>query len=114
MLHFQGDWGLANLHRVCGWLAQEVGGRAGPHTRIATRSGRGGADNVRGLRPGRAGRARVYAGKAYPHLRAIGVVPQRDRLVVGVDAALGVTTFVDLRAVAPKLRPRRGRTGAAR
>src|SRR5262245_63717720 len=93
VLHFQGDWGAANLHRVCGWLAQEFGDRAGPHTRIAIWSGRGGADGVRAVGRGRVdiglttpaafaacavdGRG-IYAGEAYPFLRAIGVVPQRD------------------------------------
>jgi hypothetical protein len=26
-LTFQGDWGQANMHRICGWLAQEIGDR---------------------------------------------------------------------------------------
>ena len=24
-LAFRGDWGQANMHRICGWLAQEIG-----------------------------------------------------------------------------------------
>ena len=119
VLHFQGDWGAANLHRVCGWLAQEFGDRAGPHTRVAIWSGRGGADGVRAVGRGQVdiglttpaafaaaaldGRG-IYAGEAYPFLRAIGVVPQRDRLVVAVDRSLGVSSIAGLTTVAAKLR----------
>ena len=118
-LNFQGDWGAANLHRVCGFLAQEVGDRTGPHTAIAIWSGRGGADGVRAVgrgtvevglttpaafaRCGLDGRG-VYAGEAFPHLRAIGVVPQRDRLVVAVHRELGVTLLSELGQCAAKLR----------
>jgi hypothetical protein len=24
ILHLRGDWGTANLHRVCGWISQEL------------------------------------------------------------------------------------------
>src|SRR2546422_5113053 len=48
-LHFYGDWGQANLHRVCGWLVQEVGDRSGPHSRFAIWNGRGGTDAVRAV-----------------------------------------------------------------
>ncbi|MFC4911801.1 TAXI family TRAP transporter solute-binding subunit [Actinomadura gamaensis] len=118
-LHLQGDWGTANLHRVCGWLAQELTDRCGPHTRVGIFSGRGGADAARAVGRGQVhialttpaafaaaaldGRG-VYAGEAVPDLRALGGLPQRDRLVVGVDRSLGVTTFAELRAAAPRLR----------
>ncbi|MGH7907348.1 MAG: TAXI family TRAP transporter solute-binding subunit, partial [Candidatus Binataceae bacterium] len=48
-LQFFGDWGQANLHRVCGWLAQEIGDRAGRYSRFAIWSGRGGTDAVRAV-----------------------------------------------------------------
>jgi uncharacterized protein len=118
-LQFQGDWGGANLHRVCGWLAQELGDRTGPYTRIAIWTGRGGADGVRAVGRGIVdvglttpaafamaaldGRG-IYAGERYPHLRAVGVVPQRDRLVVAVARDLGIGSMSELRASTARLR----------
>ncbi|WP_018658442.1 TAXI family TRAP transporter solute-binding subunit [Actinomadura flavalba] len=117
-LHLRGDWGMANLHRVCGWISQELTDRCGPHTRVATWTGRGFSDSVRAVGRGEVhaalttpaafaaaaldGRG-VYADEHYPDLRALGVVPQRDRLVVGVRRSLGVTSFAELRAAAPAL-----------
>jgi hypothetical protein len=49
---FQGDWGQANLHRVCGWLSQELGDRAPAGSRFGIWSGRGGADAIRALLAG--------------------------------------------------------------
>ncbi|MTD53315.1 TAXI family TRAP transporter solute-binding subunit [Amycolatopsis pithecellobii] len=118
-LHLKGDWGTANLHRVCGWLGQELGNRSGPYSRYAIWNGRGGADNVRAVARGEVdialatpaafaaaaldGRG-VFAGEAVPELRALGVVPQRDRLVVAVRRSLGITSFEQLRAEKPALR----------
>ena len=118
-LHLRGDWGGANLHRVCGWIAQELGDRSGPHTRIATWNSRGFVDAIRAV-----GRDEVqvalttpvafataaldgrgpYQEEFYPGLRALGVVPQRDRLVFGIHKSLGVTTFEELRQAKPALR----------
>ncbi|MER6959941.1 TAXI family TRAP transporter solute-binding subunit [Streptomyces sp. NPDC000618] len=118
-LHLRGDWGSANLHRVCGWIAQELTDRCGPHTRIATWNSRGFSDAVRAVGRGEVqvalatptafvtsaldGRG-VYADEFYPDLRALGVVPQRDRLVVAVHKDLGITTFAELREHKPALR----------
>jgi len=112
-LHFAGDWGQANLHRVCGWLAQELGDRAPSGSRFAIWSARGGTDSVRAVGRGEVdvalttpaafaaaaldGRGR-YAGEPFPQLRALGSVPQNDRLVLAVDADLDVASFADLRA----------------
>src|SRR5712692_833223 len=112
-LHFYGDWGQANLHRVCGWLAQELGDRAPEGSRFAIWSGRGGTDAVRAVGRDEVdvalttpaafaaaaldGRGR-YAGEAFPQLRALGSVPQKDRLVLAVSAELDVASFADLRA----------------
>src|SRR5262249_13281183 len=112
-LHFYGDWGGANLHRVCGWLAQELGDRAPAGSRFAIWSGRGGTDAVRAVGRGEVdvalttpaafaaaaldGRGR-YAGEAYPQLRALGSVPQNERLVLAGDAELDGGSFADLRA----------------
>jgi len=119
MLQFMGDWGQANLHRVCGWLMQEVGDRTGPHSRFATWAGRGGVDAVRAVGRGTvdvalttpAAFARMaldgrgpYAGESYPFLRALGTVPQRDRLVLAIDAAKGIRSFDELRERRPALR----------
>ncbi|MFC9502782.1 TAXI family TRAP transporter solute-binding subunit [Streptomyces sp. NPDC057002] len=118
-LHLRGDWGSANLHRVCGWIAQELADRCGPHTRIATWNSRGFSDAVRAVGRGEVqvavatpaafvtaaldGRG-VYADEFFPDLRALGVVPQRDRLVVAVHKDLGVSTFAQLREHKPALR----------
>jgi TRAP-type uncharacterized transport system substrate-binding protein len=119
VLHLRGDWGTANLHRVCGWVAQELTDRAGPGTRIATWNSRGCVDAVRAVGRGVVdialttpaafavaaldGRG-VYADEKFPQLRALGVVPQRDRLVVAVHRSLEITTFAQLRERKPVLR----------
>ncbi|MDT0307492.1 TAXI family TRAP transporter solute-binding subunit [Streptomyces sp. DSM 44917] len=118
-LHLRGDWGGANLHRVCGWIAQELGDRTGPHTRIATWNSRGFVDAVRAVGRGEVQVALAtpsafvcaaldgrgpYADEHYPDLRALGVVPQRDRLVIGVRKSLGIGSFEELRARRPALR----------
>lgn len=117
-LHFKGDWGSVNLHRVCGWVCQELTDRSGPHTRIAIWNGRGFSDNVRAVGRGEvdvamttpaafaaaalSGRG-IYSDEHYPELRGLGVVPQRDRLVVGVHRSLGITSFAELREREPAL-----------
>ncbi|MBF6341154.1 hypothetical protein IU450_35510 [Nocardia abscessus] len=118
-LQLQGDWGNANLHRVCGWISQELTDRAGPHTRVGIWNGRGFSDNVRAVGRGEVdialttpaaftavaldGRG-TYRDEHYPDLRALGVVPQRDRLVFAVHGDLGVTSFAELRELKPALR----------
>ncbi|MFC6880800.1 TAXI family TRAP transporter solute-binding subunit [Actinomadura yumaensis] len=117
-LHLRGDWGTANLHRVCGWISQELTDRCGPHTRMAVWNGRGCVDAVRAVGRGEVhvalttpaafaaaaldGRG-VYAGEGFPELRALGVVPQRDRLVMGVHRSWDITSFERLRARRPAL-----------
>jgi hypothetical protein len=103
-LAFRGDWGQANMHRICGWLAQEIGDRSPPGSQFAIWSGRGGQDQVAALRSGQADIAVVTPAAAVPLLKpdglcALGVIGQRDRLVVAVDAALPVSTVADLAAV---------------
>jgi TRAP-type uncharacterized transport system substrate-binding protein len=117
-LNLKGDWGTANLHRVCGWISQELTDRCGPYTQVAIWNGRGFIDSVRAVGRGEVDIALttpaafttaaldgsgVYDGEAYPDLRALAVIPQRDRLVVGVHRSLGVTTFADLRNHKPQL-----------
>ncbi len=118
-LHMQGDWGAMNLHRVCGWLSMELTDRCGPGTRMAIWNGRGFVDNVHAVGRGEVDLALVtpaafvraaldgrggYAAGPYPDLRGLGVVPQRDRLVVGISRTFGITSFEQLRAERPALR----------
>lgn len=119
MLHFMGDWGQANLHRVCAWLAQEMGDRSGPYSRFAIWNGRGGTDAVKAVGRGKvdvalatpAAFARMaldgrgpYTDEPLPFLRALGTVPQLDRLVLAIDAAENLHSFDDLRKRRPALR----------
>jgi hypothetical protein len=104
-LAFRGDWGQANMHRICGWLAQEIGDRSPPGSQFAIWSGRGGADQIAALHAGQADIAVVTPAAAVPLLRpgglcALGAIGQRDRLVAVADAALPVSTAADLAAVA--------------
>lgn len=103
-LAFRGDWGQANMHRICGWLAQEIGDRSPHGSRFAIWSGRGGTDQIEALQAGEADIAVVTPAAAVPMLKpeglcALGVIGQRDRLVVAVDASLPVATVADLAAL---------------
>ena len=104
-LAFRGDWGQANMHRICGWLAQEIGDRSPADSEFAIWSGRGGTDQLAALRDGRADIAVVTPAAAVPMLKpdglsALGVIGQRDRLVVVADAALPVAAVADLAGLA--------------
>jgi hypothetical protein len=44
------------------------------------------------------------ADEPFPHLHALGYVPQNDRLIFAVRREFGITSFEDLRAKKPKLR----------
>jgi hypothetical protein len=103
-LAFRGDWGQANMHRICGWLAQEIGDRSPRGSEFAIWSGRGGTDQIAALRAGTADIAVVTPAAAVAMLGpgdlcALGVIGQRDRLVVAVDAGLPVATVADLATV---------------
>lgn len=116
---FQGDWGQANMHRICGWLAQEMGDRCPPGSRFGIWNGRGGLDAYQAVLDGsvdiavatptaaaaalieRSGPIRL---RDSSRLRALGTLPQRDRVVVCVDASLGVTSIEELLSIAPALR----------
>ncbi|WP_433566736.1 hypothetical protein ACQP1O_16970 [Nocardia sp. CA-151230] len=118
-LRFKGDWGGANLHRVCGWLSQELGDRCARGSRFTIANGRGGTDEVHALLAGdvdvailtpTAAAAGIPAGVgplAVPgagQLRALGTVPQIDRLVTCVDAELGVSQMSELADLSSSLR----------
>lgn len=117
-LHMMGDWGIANLHRICGWLAAEIGARSGPGSRFATWNGRGGRDAVDAVLDGRVDTAlfvpacfgrNVIERKGISNrpdvdkLRAIATLPQDDRLVIVADAALKIRTLEDIRQSQPVL-----------
>jgi TRAP transporter TAXI family solute receptor len=118
-LNFKGDWGRANLHRALGWLCYELGRLSGPYTKIGIFNGRGGLDNVRAVGRGEIDVALATpsafcrmaldgkgpcAGEAFPHLRALGQVPQHDRMILAVRRDLGIRSFEDLRRKRPRLR----------
>jgi TRAP transporter TAXI family solute receptor len=118
-LQFRGDWGRANLHRALGWLCAEMVDLCGPRTQIAIWNGNGALDNIRAVGRGdvdvalttpAAFAAMAVKGKgpctaeSFPHLRALGYVPQDDRLVFAIRSELGIKTFDDLRRKKPPLR----------
>jgi TRAP-type uncharacterized transport system substrate-binding protein len=118
-LHMMGDWGIANLHRICGWISAELWRRSPPGSKFATWAGRGGTDAVDAVLNGEvdtalfvpAGFARtIFEGKGICNrldagrLRALGTLPQDDRLVLAIDAGFGITSFAELRAKRPSLR----------
>lgn len=118
-LRFVGDWGGANFHRICAWLTQEFCDRAGPGSRTSIASLRdGGMDGLIQLNAGEADLAictptglvsRSLTGEApfpyaMPHLRAIGTLPQNDRMVLAVDPKFNIRSFEDLKKKKPALR----------
>ena len=118
-VNMMGDWGTANLHRICGWIAAELWRRSPAGSRFATWAGRGGTDAIEAVLDGTVDTALfVPAGfaatvvrglgiSARPdvgRLRALGTLPQDDRLVLAIDASLGIASFADLRRKRPPLR----------
>jgi TRAP transporter TAXI family solute receptor len=118
-VQFQGDWGRTNLHRCLGCLGYELLRLSGPYTRFAIWNGRGQLDNLRAVGRGEVDVAFVVpepfvrmaveglgpcAGEKYPLVRALGYVPQNDRLVMAVRKEFGIRSFEDLRRKKPKLR----------
>lgn len=118
-LHLMGDWGIANLHRICGWVTAELWRRSPGGSKFATWVGRGGTDAITAVLDGEvqtslfvpAGFARtifegrgIYARADVGRLRALGTLPQDDRLVFAIDARYGIRDFATLRARRPALR----------
>jgi hypothetical protein len=118
-LQFQGDWGAANLHRILGWLSQEIVDRTGSGSRIGIWNGRGGLDAVQAVGRGQVDVALavpaafvpmtlqgkgIAKGEAFPNLRALGTMPQTDRLVVAIRREYGIRSFEDFRRKAPKVK----------
>ena len=118
-LRMKGDWGIANLHRICGWLGAEVIGRGGIGSEHITYSGEGGTDAVDAVLDGKVHTAlfvpagfgkTVFEGKGImqrsdvSRLRALATFPQDDRMLLAVDAALDVASLADIRRKQPALR----------
>jgi TRAP-type uncharacterized transport system substrate-binding protein len=120
-LNFVGDWGQANFHRICSWLTQEFCDRAGPRSRVAIWNMRGGG--IEGLQQVFDGEAQLciatpaalipaaLTGEGLfasigpmPSLRTIGVLPQRDRMMLAVHPKFGINSFADLHRLKPALR----------
>ena len=120
-LRFVGDWGGANFHRISSWLTQEFCDRAGPASRTSISSLRdGGLDGVFQVNAGEAdlaictptalvsksitGEAPGLFSEPMPHLRAIGTLPQNDRMVFALDPKFNITSFEQLKQERPALR----------
>ncbi|MGE0746357.1 MAG: TAXI family TRAP transporter solute-binding subunit [Rhodospirillales bacterium] len=117
--HFQGDWGQANLHRICGWLMQELADNCGPGSRMAVWNGRGGADAAHAVSAKEVDLAfmvpaisvrmaldgtGLFEGSPNPRLRAIGTMPQTDRLILAIRSDAGIGSLEQLRAKKAPLR----------
>jgi TRAP-type uncharacterized transport system substrate-binding protein len=118
-MNFVGDWGWANIHKVCGWLGAGMLECAAPGSRYAIWSTRYvAAETVRMVGRGDYDLAfstpaafvenavsgvGVFEGEQYPDLVAIGTFPQTDSIIFAVDAALGLRTFEDIRRAKPAL-----------
>lgn len=105
-LHLKGDWGTANLHRVCGWIADQVLRGSGDGSEVAIWNGTGGLRNLLAVADGSVhvsvatpacAVALACGGRLWseplPSLRALAVIPQRDRLVVAVHRDAEVDSF---------------------
>jgi TRAP-type uncharacterized transport system substrate-binding protein len=118
-MHFVGDWGWANLHKVCGWLGAGMIERSAPGSRYAIwNTPYAAAETVRLIGDGQYDLAfttpaqmlrnavdgvGLFAAKRYPDLMSLGTFPQTDTLVLAIDASLGIRTFEDIRQKKPRL-----------
>ena len=119
-LHLMGDWGIANLHRICGWVSAELWRRSPGGSKFARWAGRGGTDAITSVLDGDAGGRLLFVPAGFARtifegrgicaradvgrLRALGTLPQDDRLVFAIDARYGIHDFATLRAKCPPLR----------
>lgn len=117
-LRFVADWGGANFHRICAFLTQEFCDRAGPASRTCIWSLRdGGMDGLKQIEAGSADLAiatpagflgSIVGGTdkfaAMPHLRAIGTLPQNDRMVLALSPNYNISSFAQLKQQKPPLR----------
>ena len=112
-LKMVGDWGVANFHTLVGMIAANMRFRSVPGSRFWILTGKGYRDNIEAVARGevdlgvttpldvplewaREGK-HMFAGRAYPGLRALGWYPQDDRLIFAVREDTGLTSFADIR-----------------
>jgi TRAP transporter TAXI family solute receptor len=114
-----GDWGWANLHRVCGWLGSQVVESFAEGSNFAVWSTPyAAAETVFKVANGEVDMAMstpaqmvanavdgigMYEGKKVDNLMALGTMPQTDSLLFAVDAKLGIKSFDDIREKKPAL-----------
>jgi uncharacterized protein len=118
-LSIQGDIGIATLHRAAGWIASQVLAHTGAGTKVGIWTSEGAPENIRAVADGTVdvsmavpailGRLALegrgpFAGAPCTNLRALGTLPQLDRLLVAVRADLGIRTFADIVDAQPALR----------
>ncbi|GIC92977.1 uncharacterized protein Aud_009456 [Aspergillus udagawae] len=120
-LNFVGDWGMANFHRICSWLTQQFCDRAGGDSRVGIWNIRyGGIEAVLDVFRGEAQLAVATPAQMIstaligqgifapygpmPSLRALGVLPQNDRMILAIHPKYGIKSFEDLRQKRPALR----------
>jgi TRAP-type uncharacterized transport system substrate-binding protein len=109
-----GDWGNANFHAIAGWLAAHLRWQSAPESSFWIKTGTGYGDNIESLVTGevdvtittpydvtpewaRAGKNFFEGQPAAPLIRALGWLPQNDRLVFAIREDTGITSFKDLR-----------------
>lgn len=116
---FMGDWGWANLHRVCGWLGSQIVESFAPGSKYAIWSTPfAAAETVFSVADGEVDMALstpahmvrnavdgkgLYEGRKIDSLLSLGTMPQTDSLLFAVDARLGIRSFDDIREKKPAL-----------
>ncbi len=118
-LNFQGDWGHANLHRICGWISSVMTSQCGNGTRIATWTGKWGGEAPKVVSEGLVDMSMsvpaawvasapkgqgIYNGKKVENICSIATMPQTDWVLLAIDKKFGIKTFEDLRQKRPPLR----------
>ena len=121
-LRFQGGWGNDNLTSACGWIATGMRWRTSTSSTFHIHTGRGYFDNVNAVLDGTidvafttptvtaamAHQGRGIYTSAHPNLRAIAVLPHRDRMLFAVATEVadryGLHTLADFAAKQPPLR----------
>lgn len=113
---------MANFHRICSFLTQQLRDRAGPRSRVAIWNMRGGGllEGIKRVYDGEVdlciatpaklmetaltGRGFFAGTGPMPTLRTLAVLPQRDRMMLAIDPKWQIKSFEDLRQKKPPLR----------
>ena len=114
-----GDWGTANFHTILGWISAHLRWRSAPRSKFTIKTGSAYREGVELVGIGEADLAittpshmgvgwafegrHFYGGRAFPHLRTLGCLPQDDRLTLAVRADTGIASFADIREKKPRL-----------